>query len=207
MNTPSMRQILGEIARLTETVSKLEQENELQRIQLAACGVLAMSNTEDSLKQNYKMKPEYLCASVQDVHDAVLREIALRKENVKLKQVLDQIDDIQTDDGVANLVIAQAAERIDELAKENRQLKECIDTAIEMIKDGDDAFDLDLDMCCNGLLSAVAQDIGFYHRTTPEIKAQAIEKAVSSWEFLSENDNMICLSEELRNEASRLRKG
>lgn len=91
--------------------------------------------------------------------------------------------DIQSDDGVANSAIEEAAERIEQIeydvkqsndliaaqANKINELKQCIDAAIEMINDGDDIFDLDLDMCCDGLLSAIAQDIGFYHRTVPEI--------------------------------------
>lgn len=62
------------------------------------------------------------------------------------------------------------------LSAENKQLKQCIEIAIEMINQGDDAFNPALDMCCHGLLSAIAQDIGFYHKTVPEIRAQAIEE-------------------------------
>ena len=60
-------------------------ELEILRMQLAACGVLALSNTEDSLKQNYQMKPEYKCASVDDVAAMARREINLIKENAELK--------------------------------------------------------------------------------------------------------------------------
>ena len=72
-------------------VEHLEQKNELYRMQmqLAACSVIALSNTEKSLAENSVMLPEYKCAAVQDVIDAVQRELDLRKQNAELLGMLE----------------------------------------------------------------------------------------------------------------------
>lgn len=63
-----------------------EDETEKLRMQLAACGVAALSNTEQSALMNrLKKDSPYWTSSYQNVCDAVDREMALRKENENLK--------------------------------------------------------------------------------------------------------------------------
>jgi len=83
-----------------EKKSELEKECELLRMQLAACGMIALSNTESSLKtQTENMLPEYLCASVQDVINAVKREIRISSELKALeKERLKSYDDLTLED-------------------------------------------------------------------------------------------------------------
>ena len=45
-----------------------------------------------------------------------------------IKALYVLVDDIQSEDGVANAAILEAAQRLEELYKENIQLKEYIDT-------------------------------------------------------------------------------
>ena len=83
-----------------EKKSELEKECELLRMQLAACGMIALSNTESSLKtQTENMLPEYLCSSVQDVINAVKREIRISSELKALeKERLKSYDDLTLED-------------------------------------------------------------------------------------------------------------
>lgn len=54
-------------------------ELERERMCHAACGVIAMSNTPETLARNRDMHADYLSGSVQDCIKAAEREIALRK--------------------------------------------------------------------------------------------------------------------------------
>ena len=58
----------------------LEAERERLRMQLAACGVVALANTPESAAQARQMHPDYMSASCSDVADAVDREITLRQQ-------------------------------------------------------------------------------------------------------------------------------
>lgn len=55
-------------------------ECERLRMQLAACGVVALANTIESAGEARQMHPDYMSASCSDVAGAVDREIALRTE-------------------------------------------------------------------------------------------------------------------------------
>ena len=59
-------------------VTKLDKELEIERIRLAACGVVAMANTPESAKKARDMHPDYMSASCMDVAKAVDREMAYR---------------------------------------------------------------------------------------------------------------------------------
>lgn len=61
-------------------IDELARENELLRMQLAACGVAALANTEEAQQELLKMNPQYDSSSLQLVKDAVKREIELRKK-------------------------------------------------------------------------------------------------------------------------------
>jgi hypothetical protein len=66
---------------LAAEVERLRGELERERMRLAACGVVANSNTEKSLKNVMDdVHQDYLSASLTDVKNAVEREIALRAE-------------------------------------------------------------------------------------------------------------------------------
>lgn len=83
-------QILTE--QLKIKLSEKEREIEKLRIQLAACGVAAQSNTEQSIKDN-RITRENECwsASYEDVCIAVDREIEYRTDYYKLKSQLSEI--------------------------------------------------------------------------------------------------------------------
>lgn len=81
----------SDVGKLEAEIEALEAEVERLRMQLAACGVLAQSNTPETLKRNRQMHAYYDCASVQDVIRCVEREIALRAENARLLSALEEI--------------------------------------------------------------------------------------------------------------------
>jgi len=59
---------------------RLRAELETERMRLAACGVVALSNTPESAARSREMKDEYWSASCADVAAAVDREMALRAD-------------------------------------------------------------------------------------------------------------------------------
>ena len=69
----------------------LEAECERLRMQLAACGVVALANTPESAAQARQMHPDYMSASCSDVADAVDREITLRQQRDKLAGLLRKV--------------------------------------------------------------------------------------------------------------------
>jgi hypothetical protein len=70
-------------------VERLQAEIETLRMQLVACGVVAMSNTPESAAKARDMRPDYMSASCQDVMRAVDSEMALREELARLKARLE----------------------------------------------------------------------------------------------------------------------
>lgn len=66
------------LARAMDERDQLSAEVERLRMQLAACGVVAMSNTPESAAKARDMHPDYMSASCQDVMRVVDREMALR---------------------------------------------------------------------------------------------------------------------------------
>ena len=71
----------GDDARLDEAdaeIAKLRAENDALRMQLVACGVVALANTPESAANAREMHPDYHSASCDDVARAVDREMALR---------------------------------------------------------------------------------------------------------------------------------
>jgi hypothetical protein len=87
---------------------ELKTEVERLQIQLAACGVVAMTNTRETATKQRDMHPDYMSASCQDVMAAVDREMALREERDQLKAQVNgmkqAIDDLVRDsEGVAGL--------------------------------------------------------------------------------------------------------
>lgn len=78
---------LIEIKRLRAERDALAEDVEQLRVQLAGCGVIAGSNTEDSLARAMPGKDAYgYSASLADVERCVRREIALRTERDALRE-------------------------------------------------------------------------------------------------------------------------
>lgn len=67
-------------------------ECERLRMQLAACGVVALSNTIESAGKARQMHPDYMSASCSDVAGAVDREIALRTERDHQAQRIGELE-------------------------------------------------------------------------------------------------------------------
>ena len=73
------------------TYEQLEQQLETERMRLAACGVVAMSNTPDSAVKVRDMLPQYYSASCDDVARLVDREMELRQQVSMLQKMLDDM--------------------------------------------------------------------------------------------------------------------
>lgn len=73
-----------------ERAEAAETEVETVRMQLAACGVAAMSNTEDTIKQRITKDNSYWSASYGDVCNSVDREIKWRKRAESLTKFLEE---------------------------------------------------------------------------------------------------------------------
>lgn len=89
-------------------VADYESQLERLRMQLAACGVVAMANTRETAAKQRDMHSDYISASCQDVIAVVDREMALREERDQLKaqingmkQAIDEL--IEHSFGVAGL--------------------------------------------------------------------------------------------------------
>ena len=70
--------ILNELVRVTTLAADRGAELETERIRLAACGVVALSNTPDAAATARTMRPEYRSASLDDVESAVDEQMRLR---------------------------------------------------------------------------------------------------------------------------------
>lgn len=67
-------------ALLKTRVNDLEQQLEIERMRLAACGVVALANTPESAANAREMLPQYRSASCDDVARLVDSEMALRQQ-------------------------------------------------------------------------------------------------------------------------------
>lgn len=77
--------LMDERDRYRALVAELEMEIERERIRLAACGVAAGQNTEETRKERIIPENSYFSASYADVCAAVDREMSLRTERDALK--------------------------------------------------------------------------------------------------------------------------
>lgn len=75
-----MTGLVAERDTLRQQLAELREECERLRMQLAACGVVALANTPESASEARQMHPDYMSASCSDVADAVDREITLRQQ-------------------------------------------------------------------------------------------------------------------------------
>lgn len=98
-----------------------EAELERERIRLAACGVVALSNTPESAAKQRVMHPDYRSASCDDVARAVDREMDLQAEAARLraalaelvacKDLIDSIEHADMGDPAEEAVLAEYARR------------------------------------------------------------------------------------------------
>lgn len=86
-------QLERDLAAVTAERDALLAECERERMRLAACGVVALANTLESAAKARTMHADYWSASCQDVAKMVDREIALRAENERLRELIAAIDD------------------------------------------------------------------------------------------------------------------
>ena len=87
----TIEQLRQEITAWAMTAENLEAELERERIRLAACGVVAMSDTPDSAIEARQMLSEYESASCDDVKRRVDECMALRAERDALKKSVMQM--------------------------------------------------------------------------------------------------------------------
>lgn len=81
-------QLLKKFRDLRKEANQLKAAEEKMRMQLVACGVIAMSNTRETAAKQRDIHPDYKSSSCQNVMDAVDREMALREERDILKEKL-----------------------------------------------------------------------------------------------------------------------
>jgi hypothetical protein len=93
-----------QLAEAEERIAELEKENETLRIQLAACGVVAISNTRLSREQRLKKGDPFWSASYGNVCSTVDREIAHRERVETLEKALMEIEKDWCVAGVNELV-------------------------------------------------------------------------------------------------------
>ena len=83
-----------ERAALRAENERLRADLEQTRVQLAGCGVIAMCNTENSLREQMPAPSSYgYSVSLADVERAVRREIALRAAATEALAVLTRLAD------------------------------------------------------------------------------------------------------------------
>lgn len=86
------------IKQLEREVRELNCELECERMRLAACGIIALSNTPESAANARQMQDKYRSGSCDDVARAVDCEMKLRAEVTELRaKVLEQEETIATD--------------------------------------------------------------------------------------------------------------
>lgn len=71
-----------------EVIGGLESELERERIRLAACGVVALSNTRESAANSRQMHDDYRSASCDDVANAVDKQMEYRERLAEMTQAV-----------------------------------------------------------------------------------------------------------------------
>lgn len=70
-------------------IRRLQAELEIEHVRLAACGVIALSNTPESAAKARQCKPEYWSASAEEVAKVVDSEMQLRQQVFNLQAELE----------------------------------------------------------------------------------------------------------------------
>lgn len=103
--------------RLRAELEAARAELEVERVRLAACGVVAMANTPDSAAKTRKILPEYRSASLEEVIRAVDSEMELREQlaaeqakNVELREefqsFIDSHEECEDFDGFTAQIVS-----------------------------------------------------------------------------------------------------
>lgn len=79
----------GLVLAMFDEIERLEADAERLRMQLAACGVVAMANTPESAAKSRDMHPDYMSASCQDVMRIVDSEMANRADAERFRFLLE----------------------------------------------------------------------------------------------------------------------
>jgi len=88
---PTLEEYFNPFAHLQNKIARLTSQLETERMRLAACGVAARSNTEESIKANrLPTGSPYYSASYSDTCDAVDREMKYRSQLGRAKELLEQ---------------------------------------------------------------------------------------------------------------------
>ena len=85
------RDLERELATVTHERDEARADLGIERMRLAACGVIALANTPESAARARDILPQYRSASSADVTRAVDREMQLRAEVERLRKTLDEI--------------------------------------------------------------------------------------------------------------------
>ena len=107
----------GEYDRLKQQLAAKDAELEVERLRLAACGVVALANTRDSANKARSMDPQYRSASLGDVERAVDAEMDYR-EQLAAKQA--RIDELMLEYCPNEMT----EEQLEEWSKHQRAVKE-----------------------------------------------------------------------------------
>ncbi|WJJ54962.1 hypothetical protein [Xanthomonas phage RTH11] len=76
---------------MNDAVAETSEVEQL-RVQLAGCGVVAMCNTRETLKQQMPSRESFgYSQSLQEVHDGVLREINERERAGAYREAIEKI--------------------------------------------------------------------------------------------------------------------
>ena len=103
----------------------LEAECERLRMQLAACGVVALANTPESAAQARQMHPDYMSASCSDVANAVDREITLRQQLADVFEGNTKLHVLWTEAVRQRDKLAQALGNVEREHELFRRMKNC----------------------------------------------------------------------------------
>lgn len=77
---------------LQERLGAANDKLETERIRLAACGVVALSNTPESAEKARQMQGIYWSASCEDVARMVDKNMELQRQNAELVECMEEMD-------------------------------------------------------------------------------------------------------------------
>jgi len=101
-------------------IDEIKAELEKERMRLAACGVVAISDTPESTNEARHMHPDYQSASCDDVARRVDECMELRKQRDMLLAALEQIANESTRNlGSARIIARAALTRVKGLMRES----------------------------------------------------------------------------------------